>query len=133
MSFILRTMGSRSPKFSILCRLGPITLSKGIGFPIFSQISLILVDFHPFLPHIFPVFALCTPIFADFMLQASLLTLSFCSFYLSGTPVMLLSSRGSGFGTQLPPKVGSLVETFLLAPFLSATVHRVSKGEHQAS
>ena len=33
-----------------------------------------------------------------------------------GTPVMLLSLRGSGFGTQLPPKIGSLAKTFLLAP-----------------
>ena len=33
-----------------------------------------------------------------------------------GTPVILLPSRGSGFRTQLPPKIGSLVENFLLAP-----------------
>ena len=31
---------------------------------------------------------------------------------------MLFSSRDSGVGTQLPPKIGSLVETFLLSPSL---------------
>ena len=47
--FILRAMGCRSPLFSKMCRLGPIALSKGIGFPISSQISLILVHLYIFL------------------------------------------------------------------------------------
>ena len=35
--FILRAMICRSPLFFMTCRLGPITLSKGIGFPIFPK------------------------------------------------------------------------------------------------
>ena len=44
-------------------------------------------------------------IFAPFILLAS-----------CGTPVMLLPLRGGGFGTQLPPKIGSPAKAFLLAP-----------------
>ena len=104
---------------------GPITfhdVSVGSHYPFksphFFKISLILVDLHLFLTHIFPVFVLCTPILAVFMLRASLLTPNFRSFYFSGS-LKLLSLRGSGFGTQLAPKIGSLVETFLLPPSLS--------------
>ena len=35
---------------------------------------------------------------------------------------MLLSLTGSVFGTQLPPKIGSLAKTFLLVPFLKKTI-----------
>ena len=43
----------------------------------FSQLTSIFT-------HSFPVFVLCTSILAVFMLRASLLAPSFCSFYLSG-------------------------------------------------
>ena len=49
-----------------MCRLGPITLSKDIGFPIFSQISLTLVDVHSFLLTFFPVFVICTTSLGSF-------------------------------------------------------------------
>ena len=52
--------------------------------PHFPKISLILVDLHLFLTHIFPVCVLCTPILVAFMLRASLLTPNFRSFYLLG-------------------------------------------------
>ena len=94
----------------MLCQLGPITLSKGIGFRIFSQISFILVDSHLFLS---TFFQFCT------------MYLNFGSFYASG---FLLPSifallifwaafvfGGSDFGTQLPPKIVSLAKTFFLA------------------
>ena len=72
----------------------------------------------PIFTSIFPVFVLCTPILAAFMLRASLLTPIFALFFIRaacGTPVMLLLLRDNGFRTQLPPKIGSLAKTFLLA------------------
>ena len=46
-----------------------------------------------------------------------------------GTPVMLLTRRGSGFGTQLPPEIGSLAKTFLLAPSPRASWDKSQKLE----
>ena len=101
----------------MLCRLGPITLSTGIRFPIFSQISLTLAHLHLFYPH-FSVFVLCTPTLAVFMPLASLLTpqfLLFLSFGLLVAPHWCYCPwlRGRGFGTQLRP---SLAKTCLLPP-----------------
>ena len=101
--FILRAKDCR---FSMMCRLGPITLSKGIGFPIFSQLPLILVDLHPFLPtcsHFFTMY----PNFGTFYALGFFIDPQFCApiFWAAfGTPVMLLSLTGSGFVTQLPQK-----------------------------
>ena len=89
----------------MLCQLGPITILKSLS----SSFSAHFSRFPPIFTHSFPVFALRT---------------NFCSFYASGfftdpqfllflsfgllvaPQVILLSSRGSGFGTQLPPKLG---------------------------
>ena len=78
----------------------------------FSRSASILTTFYWFLYYV-PRFwqFLCSgllywpPIFTLFIFQAA-----------SGTPVMLLPLTDSGFGTQLPPKIGSLEKTFLLAP-----------------
>ena len=113
--FILPAMGDSFPYFSMLCWLGPITLLIGIGLPIFSQISLILVDSHVY--PIFPVFVLFTPIFAVFLFRATY-----------GTHVMALSLRGSGLGTQLPN--WSLAKTFLLVPSLFCLVPPRSAFSH---
>ena len=43
----------------------------------------------PIFTHIFPVFVLCTPILATFMLQASLLTPIFCSGFSLLIPIFL--------------------------------------------
>ena len=118
MEFILRAMGCyRSPLFSMMCQLCPITFSKGIRVPHFPKISLISVDLYLFLTHLLPVFVPCTPILEVFTLRASLLTPNFRSFYrsdclwhLSEVTVLL----GSGFETELPPKIGSLVKPFSL-------------------
>ena len=71
MGFIFWAMGCRSPKFSMLFQLGPITLSTGIGFPIFCQLLFILVNLHLFVPKFFSVLVLFTTIFAVFMLRAT--------------------------------------------------------------
>ena len=107
----------------MLCRLGPITYPfKRHRVPHFLRNLTHFSRFSPTFTHIFPVLVPCTPILAVLMLRASLLNPSFCSFYLLGClwHLSVLSSRGSGFGTQLPPKIGSLAETFLLAPSLKS-------------
>ena len=88
--------------------------------PIFSQIWLVLIDSHLFLPIFFQFlyyvpqfwqfFGLLywPPVFALFIFRAA-----------CGTRVVLLSLRGGSFGMQLPPKIGSLAKTFLLAPSLN--------------
>ena len=93
--------------FSMLCWLGPIILSKGIGSPIFSQIPLILVDLHQFLLTFFQLLSHVPPLLALFMLQASLLTApSIFALYIfqaaCGNPVIILTLRAGGFGTHLP-------------------------------
>ena len=79
-------MGYRSPQFSMLFRLGPITFSTGIEFPFFSQISLVLVDFYNYfsVSTIFFRFSTIYPNFSAFMLRATLLPPGFCCFYPSG-------------------------------------------------
>ena len=72
----------------MLFRLGPITLSTGIGFPIFL---LILVDLHLFYPH-----------FSSFSIIYSTL----CIFYASGyiiDPQFWPVAWWPGEGGQLPP------------------------------
>ena len=117
--FILRAMGCRSPLFSIMCQLGSlITLSKAFGSPFSQNLS----QFRPIFTHVFSVFALCTPVVAVFVCQASLLIPDFAPFIFwaaFGTPVKLLSEGGSGVGVPLPTKIESIVETFLLARPLS--------------
>ena len=116
-----------------MCRLGPIILSKGIGFLIFILVDLHLFlhylsnftyfsRFTPIFTHIIPLFILCTPILAVVMLRAFLLNPIFAIFIFRaacGTPVMLLSLTCCGVGTQLPPKIGSLAKSFLLASSLT--------------
>ena len=107
----------------MLCRLGPITRSKGIGFPIFSHISPILIDLRLFYPH-FSSFCTMYPTFGSFYASIFFIDLQLVAYFIfraaCGTPVMLLSLRGSGFGTQLPPKIGSPAKTFLLALSLNS-------------
>ena len=78
------------------------------------------IHFSPFTPiftHIFPVFDyvphlwqfLCFGLFNDPPVFALFIFWAACR-----TPVMLLSLRGRGFGTQPPPKIGSIAKTFLL-------------------
>ena len=93
----------------MLCWLGPIILSKSIGFPIFSQISLILVDKHQFLP-IFFQFCTMYP-FIDPQFLLFLFFQAAC-----GTPVILLPLRGGGFRKQLPPKLNPWQKPFFWSP-----------------
>ena len=44
-----------------------------------------------------------------------------------GTPVVLLPLTGSGFGMQLPSKIGPLAKTFLLAPSLKWDLHETAQ------
>ena len=113
----------------MMCRLGPLTLLKGIGFPIFSQISLILVDLHLFLPIFFHFCVLCTPTLAVFILRASLMTPNFFSFYLSGClwhPSDVTTLNRQWLQDATTTKIGSLTKTFLLDPSL---VIRFSSSE----
>ena len=75
----------------------------------------------PIFAHIFPVLY-HSPQFWQFLCFGLLYWPPSFSLFIfrvaCGTPVMLLSLRSSGFRTQLPPKIGSLAKTFLLAPFL---------------
>ena len=119
--FHTSSYGLQVPIISMMCRVGPITLSKGTGFPFFPKSH----SFYSIYTYFYPYFSsFCTmyPNFGSFMLRASLLTPNFCFFFIfrtaCGTPVVLQSLRGSSFGTQLPPKIGSLARTFLLAPSL---------------
>ena len=84
-----------------MCRLGLITLSKGIRFPIFSQISLIFVDLHLFLLTFF-LSLYYLPHFWQFLCLGLLYCPALFIFRAAcGTPVMLRSLTGSSFGTQL--------------------------------
>ena len=65
MGFIFRAMGCSSAWFSMLFRLGPITLSTGIGSAIFSQ-SYSFWSIYTYFTQIFAVFVLFTPIFCSF-------------------------------------------------------------------
>ena len=59
----------------------PLPFQKAPGSHFFPNLTR-FNRFTPIFTHIFPVFVLCAPILAVF--RASLLTPSFCSFYLSG-------------------------------------------------
>ena len=88
--------------------------------PHFPQNLTHFSRFTPIFTHIFPVFVLYTPILTVFYISIFSIDPQFSLFYVRaacGNPVMLLPLRGSGFGIHLPPKIGSLGKTFLLASF----------------
>ena len=104
--------------FEQFVRVGLITLSIGIGFPIFFQILLIFSWFTLIFTKTFPVLVSFTPNFAVIVLRNTLLTPDLARFILQATCSAIMTGlalRGSAFGTQLPLKIGSLAKTFLLA------------------
>ena len=103
----------------------------------FTPISFEQASASPFAPRLthssrftpiftkFSNFGTICPNFCSFYASATLLTHTFCSFYLlatGSTLVIEFSLRGSDFGMQLSPKIGSLAKAFLLAPSLSSIV-----------
>ena len=97
------------------------------------QVPHFLTNITPIFTPIFPVLVLFTPIFPVFMLRATLLSpppqvfLFLSSRIFCRTLELGLVLRGSGFGTQLLQKIGSLAKTFLLAPSLNMNYYLVTK------
>ena len=82
--FILRAIGLQVPINFHFVSVGPHYPFKRHRVPRFLLNLTHFSQFSPIFTHIFPVFVLCTPILAVFMLGASLWTPNFCSFYHSG-------------------------------------------------
>ena len=89
----------------------PLPFQKASGSSFSPQISLISVDLHLFLLT-FSQFCTMHLNFDSFYASGFFIDPQFFSHFIfragCGTPVMLLSLRGSGFGKQLPPNIGSL-------------------------
>ena len=98
------------PNLTHFSRFTPILLN-------FSSFSTIYPNFCPFCALGYLI-DLQPPVLAIYILQATCNTL-----------VMGLSSRGGGFGTELPLKIGSLAKTFLLSASLNEEI-RLTSNKH---